>query len=419
MSVSSSSEPSRHCAFFLFDRLKLLKEKQDREKEEKNRTSNALSKGEDGGGAEAALRSAPTSASLEENEEGLAEVTSGELMPFSRQSTSPSPEIQKESSVAADRIQASSSNHENIPHRGSEWLLSVCAAGTGSPQKQTASNESSREEESRSQCAQQLEMPKMSTAFDREFGSQETSIHVPKTKGYVVNSVPKQSLGSNLEVPKNKEKWNIMKRLTGSQKTGQETVAGKSRECYLSKSDTILEKQTSVEMTMGKRSRSMSPSDESKNRRRTLKSAVEHIIRERRRSRSLSRADVKCCNGNPRPSGCLMKKYDSIDDLSPQYSGLPFVKKLKILNERQKLAELVEKELVVRSASLEIPERTTDDESLTRSLSIASTIDLHGDRGRPPRKTTGETDCKTQSFKPRPFRPEDRCVSKTNTPVCP
>ncbi|XP_049794521.1 uncharacterized protein LOC126204156 [Schistocerca nitens] len=34
------------------------------------------------------------------------------------------------------------------------------------------------------------------------------------------------------------------------------------------------------------------------------------------------------------------KFYTSIDDLSPEYSGLPFVKKLKILNERQKLAEL-------------------------------------------------------------------------------
>ncbi|CAB3359161.1 Hypothetical predicted protein [Cloeon dipterum] len=36
------------------------------------------------------------------------------------------------------------------------------------------------------------------------------------------------------------------------------------------------------------------------------------------------------------------KFYMSIDDLSPEYSGLPFVKKLKILNERQKLAELQE-----------------------------------------------------------------------------
>ncbi|XP_050548189.1 uncharacterized protein LOC126909805 isoform X2 [Daktulosphaira vitifoliae] len=46
------------------------------------------------------------------------------------------------------------------------------------------------------------------------------------------------------------------------------------------------------------------------------------------------------------------KRYDSINDLSPEYSGLSFVKKLKILNERQKLAELEEKAFL-RSASLD------------------------------------------------------------------
>ncbi|XP_050442387.1 uncharacterized protein LOC126846692 [Adelges cooleyi] len=46
------------------------------------------------------------------------------------------------------------------------------------------------------------------------------------------------------------------------------------------------------------------------------------------------------------------KRYHSINDLSPEYSGLSFVKKLKILNERQKLAELEEK-TVLRSASLD------------------------------------------------------------------
>lgn len=44
------------------------------------------------------------------------------------------------------------------------------------------------------------------------------------------------------------------------------------------------------------------------------------------------------------------KMYASVDDLSPEYCGLPFVKKLKILNERQKLAEL---EKAVRSSSLD------------------------------------------------------------------
>lgn len=48
------------------------------------------------------------------------------------------------------------------------------------------------------------------------------------------------------------------------------------------------------------------------------------------------------------------KQYRSIDDLSPEYGGLPFVKKLKILNERQKLEEL-ESEIKKRSFSLDIP----------------------------------------------------------------
>lgn len=46
------------------------------------------------------------------------------------------------------------------------------------------------------------------------------------------------------------------------------------------------------------------------------------------------------------------KHYDSINDLSPEYAGLSFVKKLKILNERQKLAELEERAFL-RSASLD------------------------------------------------------------------
>lgn len=46
------------------------------------------------------------------------------------------------------------------------------------------------------------------------------------------------------------------------------------------------------------------------------------------------------------------KLYQSVFDLSPEYSGLPFVKRLKILNERQKLAEL-EKALQTRSFSLD------------------------------------------------------------------
>ncbi|XP_015175823.1 PREDICTED: uncharacterized protein LOC107066079 isoform X2 [Polistes dominula] len=69
------------------------------------------------------------------------------------------------------------------------------------------------------------------------------------------------------------------------------------------------------------------------------------------------------------------KMYASVDDLSPEYCGLPFVKKLKILNERQKLAEL---EKAVRSSSLDCGENsdyTTFDGNLTRSHSEACAIE--------------------------------------------
>lgn len=68
------------------------------------------------------------------------------------------------------------------------------------------------------------------------------------------------------------------------------------------------------------------------------------------------------------------KMYSSVDDLSPEYCGLPFVKKLKILNERQKLAEL---EKAVRSSSLDCGDVTESefDANLTRSHSEACAIE--------------------------------------------
>lgn len=69
------------------------------------------------------------------------------------------------------------------------------------------------------------------------------------------------------------------------------------------------------------------------------------------------------------------KNYKSVDDLSPEYSGLPFVKKLKILNERQKLAAL-ESVIQTRSFSLDCADSETADaelsDSLIRSYSEAS-----------------------------------------------
>lgn len=71
--------------------------------------------------------------------------------------------------------------------------------------------------------------------------------------------------------------------------------------------------------------------------------------------------------------------YDSINDLSPEYSGLSFVKKLKILNERQKLAELEEKAFM-RSSSLDSSGCRTLDVSygnqLTRSHSEAVALEV-------------------------------------------
>lgn len=78
----------------------------------------------------------------------------------------------------------------------------------------------------------------------------------------------------------------------------------------------------------------------------------------------------------PRPFKLMSepKDYRSVDDLSPEYSGLPFVKKLKILNERQKLAEL-ESAIQTRSFSLDCTDSSNSNEMvevLTRSHSEAS-----------------------------------------------
>lgn len=69
------------------------------------------------------------------------------------------------------------------------------------------------------------------------------------------------------------------------------------------------------------------------------------------------------------------KTYKSIDDLSPEYSGLPFVKKLKILNERQKLAEL-EHVMKARSVSLDLPSENGQNiqDTITRSRSEATSM---------------------------------------------
>jgi hypothetical protein len=86
---------------------------------------------------------------------------------------------------------------------------------------------------------------------------------------------------------------------------------------------------------------------------------------------------------SPKPSLLSIRQdtkfYQSIDDLSPEYSGLPFVKKLKILNERQKLAALVENTATVRSSSLDSGNNSTSQAemfpAIQRSRSEACDID--------------------------------------------
>ncbi|XP_052751875.1 uncharacterized protein LOC113515231 [Galleria mellonella] len=94
---------------------------------------------------------------------------------------------------------------------------------------------------------------------------------------------------------------------------------------------------------------------------------------------TLSPKKIKNVDPKPSSTGMLLpkvKKYKSIDDLSPEYGGLPFVKKLKILNERQKLAEL-EKVVKIRSSSLDCTSSSEDllSDTLTRSHSEGSTMD--------------------------------------------
>ncbi|XP_055539631.1 uncharacterized protein LOC129726683 isoform X3 [Wyeomyia smithii] len=94
------------------------------------------------------------------------------------------------------------------------------------------------------------------------------------------------------------------------------------------------------------------------------------------------------------------KSYVSIDDLSPEYSGLPFVKRLKILNERQKLAEL-ESAMQTRSLSLDCTDSNSSNagydpsDQLSRSKSEASGIAT-----KRPKSTKEEPFCKNTPLSP-------------------
>lgn len=102
------------------------------------------------------------------------------------------------------------------------------------------------------------------------------------------------------------------------------------------------------------------------------------IVRDNDPSTSSTNTPIGCVVSDVKPKLVLTRKtkhYRSIDDLSPEYGGLPFVKKLKILNERQKLEEL-ETVMKTRSFSLDIPDQQTllETDTLTRSHSEGSTM---------------------------------------------
>ncbi|EAT48995.1 AAEL000014-PA [Aedes aegypti] len=97
------------------------------------------------------------------------------------------------------------------------------------------------------------------------------------------------------------------------------------------------------------------------------------------------------------------KSYVSIDDLSPEYSGLPFVKRLKILNERQRLAQL-EAAMQTRSLSLDCTDSNSSNagyepaEQLSRSRSEGSGIGpARSKSASPPTSTSRATPLSPES----------------------
>lgn len=216
----------------------------------------------------------------------------------------------------------------------------------------------------------------------------ETSSNVPVTNE-AENLVPKL-LGNKFEVPKSKDGWKLLKKssITGSRINKSVKMDSKhaikkqtKKGTYLSKSDTVLEKQNTFEKEEEKRSRSISPSDNYlKCQERTYQTDEEIMTEDEAIKCDTEKESIWQSKESDKYSlekEAGIKKYDSISDLSPEYSGLPFVKKLKILNERQKLAEL-EKELLVRSASLDMPDHRSSRSGnvLIRSQSEASTIEI-------------------------------------------
>ncbi|KAL7745672.1 hypothetical protein ACLKA6_009879 [Drosophila palustris] len=111
----------------------------------------------------------------------------------------------------------------------------------------------------------------------------------------------------------------------------------------------------------------------------TCSSSIQSTVSTARECLRLNKPEQKLPEGAGVAANGERKFYQSVFDLSPEYCGLPFVKRLKILNERQKLAEL-EKALQTRSFSLDCSKSTSNNnevpitESLYRCYSDTSGI---------------------------------------------
>ncbi|XP_018347410.1 PREDICTED: transcriptional regulator ATRX-like isoform X2 [Trachymyrmex septentrionalis] len=121
---------------------------------------------------------------------------------------------------------------------------------------------------------------------------------------------------------------------------------------------------------------------------------------------SLTPKDNSSQKSSPAKKLQQTKMYASVDDLSPEYCGLPFVKKLKILNERQKLAEL---EKAARSSSLDCGDNVESkfDSNLTRSHSETCAIEYT-------RKLAKYNQDRQESASPEQLSPENETLERQN-----
>ena len=243
------------------------------------------------------------------------------------------------------------------------------------------------------------------THINSNIASHETSEIVPEI--IETDKIVPKLLGSKFEVPKIKNRWELLKKssLTSSKCGKKYGTGGKNmvrkvvkKGTYLSKSDTVLEKQKTFDSDEYTQSENdESPNNENNNNLNILNNeeTVKRVECDPETEND-QRLNINNNTNNYQSSNESdnIKKYNSISDLSPEYSGLPFVKKLKILNERQKLAEL-EKELIVRSASLDVPDHHHHHLNsqkkkgiLTRSQSEAITVGHLYDRSTTTTTTT-------------------------------